>query len=40
MNVVRKDGKPNSKNMNHSRTLMYQLMYLEEGLILKRALKE
>jgi hypothetical protein len=25
MNVVRKDGKPNSNNMNHSGTLMYQL---------------
>jgi len=26
MNYVRKDGNPNSNNMNHSVTLMYQLM--------------
>jgi hypothetical protein len=26
MNAVRKDGDPNNSNMNHSRTLIYQLM--------------
>jgi hypothetical protein len=29
MNAVCKDGNPNSNNMNHSGTLMYQLIYAD-----------